>query len=98
MNYVTAPCVVPKVQQGRILVAVNESDSNNTVSMKQTIVEVSVVKHGTRVSVECEDRYEPSNSTSPVSCNNGTWSYIPKCQPGNQILLHLSYEMRLYFQ
>lgn len=89
MNYVTAPCVVPKVQQGRILVAVNESDSNNTISMKQTIVEVSVVKHGTRVSVECEDRYEPSNSTSPVSCNNGTWSYIPKCQPGNEVLLHL---------
>ncbi|KAK7593077.1 hypothetical protein V9T40_007829 [Parthenolecanium corni] len=76
-----APCVVPKVQHGNIVYAVNKTENSTTTDIKLTPLEMSVVKHGTQVTVVCEDRFEPSNNTTPVTCNNGTWSYIPKCQP-----------------
>lgn len=62
--------------------AVNKTENTTTTAIKPTPLEMLVVKHGTQVSVVCEDRFEPSNNTTPVTCNNGTWSYIPKCQPG----------------
>ena len=82
-DYFSAPCIVPKVQQGRIVVSIDDSGLNSTATeVKPSLIEISIVKHGTQVIVECENRYEPSNNSSPVTCNNGTWSYIPKCQPG----------------
>ena len=40
------------------------------------------VVHDTTLEVVCEEHYEfPISSLSPPTCNNGTWSVIPKCVP-----------------
>nr|XP_014289884.1 sushi, von Willebrand factor type A, EGF and pentraxin domain-containing protein 1 isoform X2 [Halyomorpha halys] len=63
-----ASCVVPAVAQGRILLEANGS------------MDPLVVPHGHQLSVQCEQRYEPA-AESPIVCNNGSWSQIPRCQP-----------------
>ncbi|KAK9711611.1 WAP-type (Whey Acidic Protein) 'four-disulfide core' [Popillia japonica] len=40
-----------------------------------------VVPHGEALNVECDAQYEFLASSFPVTCNNGTWTHIPKCQP-----------------
>ncbi|XP_065203954.1 sushi, von Willebrand factor type A, EGF and pentraxin domain-containing protein 1-like, partial [Planococcus citri] len=81
-----APCIVPKVQHGRLVVSIDDSGyesehNSSATAVKPSLIEISIVKHATQVFVECDNRYESSNNTIPVVCNNGTWSYIPKCQP-----------------
>ncbi|XP_046420389.1 protein lev-9-like [Neodiprion fabricii] len=67
-----APCIVPKIQKGHVSVATRADDRINNVS---------VVEHGERLVVDCQTNYEfPSNRT-PVECNNGTWTVIPRCKP-----------------
>lgn len=53
-------------------------DSNTT-----TVPSVhSKVRHGTILEVICDEHYEfPLSSLSPPTCNNGTWSTIPRCVP-----------------
>lgn len=42
----------------------------------------SKVRHGTILEVICDEHYEfPITSLSPPTCNNGTWSTIPRCVP-----------------
>lgn len=42
----------------------------------------SKVRHGTILEVICDEHYEfPLTSMSPPTCNNGTWSTIPRCVP-----------------
>lgn len=42
-----------------------------------------VVQHGEKLSVECEPHYEfITPNKTPVECNNGTWTHIPRCEPG----------------
>lgn len=31
--------------------------------------------------MECEQNYEFISNNPAVTCNNGTWTQIPKCQP-----------------
>ncbi|KAG8223021.1 hypothetical protein J437_LFUL001343, partial [Ladona fulva] len=56
-----------------------------TVSMSTTTppspLPPPVVQHGEVLTVVCEPRYELSHNNSPITCNNGTWTYIPRCQP-----------------
>lgn len=66
-----APCVVPQVSQGRIIL----------VSENETAASSTVVQHGEQLKVECAPQYEFLNSFTPVVCNNGTWTNIPKCEP-----------------
>ncbi|XP_044746690.1 complement factor H isoform X3 [Coccinella septempunctata] len=66
-----APCVVPHVSQGRVIL----------VSKNDTAPSSTVVVHGEELVVECDQQYEFLGSLSPVSCNNGTWTQIPKCEP-----------------
>lgn len=72
-----APCVVPTVQQGRVIVS-NTSHPN----MTQASGEPLMVLHGEHLSLECEPRYEPTLNNTPITCNNGTWTHMPKCVPG----------------
>ncbi|XP_063237081.1 sushi, von Willebrand factor type A, EGF and pentraxin domain-containing protein 1 isoform X2 [Bacillus rossius redtenbacheri] len=67
-----APCVVPGIEQGRIVLL----GRGNTSLGDQPLV----VAHGERLSVDCDPRYEfLANNT--VACNNGTWTHIPRCEP-----------------
>lgn len=59
-------------------VARNHSDDMATVGADGT----QTVPHGEQLLVQCEPRYEFLNNGTPVLCNNGTWTQIPKCQPG----------------
>ncbi|XP_054274318.1 uncharacterized protein LOC128994090 isoform X3 [Macrosteles quadrilineatus] len=71
-----APCVVPTVQQGRVIVS-NTSRPNMTLASGDPLM----VSHGEHLSLECEPRYEPTLNNTPITCHNGTWSHIPRCVP-----------------
>ncbi|XP_050510786.1 complement factor H isoform X3 [Diabrotica virgifera virgifera] len=66
-----APCVVPHVTQGSVIL----------VGRNETAMTSTVVQHGEALSVECDPHYEFLASLSPVTCNNGTWTSMPKCDP-----------------
>ncbi|CAH0550197.1 unnamed protein product [Brassicogethes aeneus] len=66
-----APCVVPHVTQGRVIL----------VSRNDTATTSTVVQHGEALEVDCNDQYEFLASVLEVTCNNGTWTHIPKCEP-----------------
>ncbi|KAL2719515.1 protein lev-9 [Vespula squamosa] len=67
-----APCVVPQIENGHITVASHEKDHINNVT---------VVEHGERLLVSCVKNYEFAANSTPVVCNNGTWSIVPSCSP-----------------
>ncbi|XP_059474921.1 sushi, von Willebrand factor type A, EGF and pentraxin domain-containing protein 1-like isoform X2 [Neocloeon triangulifer] len=60
------PCVIPNVHKGRVI---------------RNITQGPVVPHGYRLEVECEPHHEFVPYTSMVTCNNGTWTHIPRCEP-----------------
>ncbi|XP_052123223.1 uncharacterized protein LOC113209590 isoform X3 [Frankliniella occidentalis] len=75
-----APCVVPKIINGTVWprgVMSNSTDDPLTMSTDGA----QTVPHGEQLMVRCEPRYEFLNNGTPVLCNNGTWTQIPKCQP-----------------
>jgi len=91
-----APCVVPTISQGNVYPIEITTDENGTTiihppttttqSPIQTqsigIGGVEKVKHGTALEVKCDENYEfPVSLLSPPTCNNGTWSIIPRCVP-----------------
>lgn len=67
-----APCVVPQIEYGNITVASHDRDHINNVT---------VVEHGERLLVSCVQNYEFGANSTPVVCNNGTWSIVPSCSP-----------------
>ena len=67
-----APCVVPQIEKGNITVASHERDHINNVT---------VVEHGERLLVSCIQNYEFAANSTPVVCQNGTWSIVPTCSP-----------------
>ncbi|XP_052851585.1 uncharacterized protein LOC128261770 isoform X2 [Drosophila gunungcola] len=89
-----APCVVPTISQGNVYPIEITTDENGTTivhppttttqspSQTQSIGGVEKVKHGTALEVKCDENYEfPVSLLSPPTCNNGTWSIIPRCVP-----------------
>ncbi|XP_057654264.1 sushi, von Willebrand factor type A, EGF and pentraxin domain-containing protein 1 isoform X10 [Diorhabda carinulata] len=66
-----APCVVPHVTQGSVIL----------IGKNETALTSTVVQHGEALSVDCDPHYEFLASLSPVTCNNGTWTSMPKCDP-----------------
>ncbi|XP_050520065.1 sushi, von Willebrand factor type A, EGF and pentraxin domain-containing protein 1 isoform X2 [Daktulosphaira vitifoliae] len=75
-----APCVVPAIQQG----IVNVSRSNDSTAIQQKAGAPVLAKHGDKLIVKCIDKYEPSGGNNTfATCNNGTWTYIPKCEPAH---------------
>lgn len=67
-----APCVVPQIENGHVTVASHDRDHINNVT---------VVEHGERLLVSCIQNYEFAANSTPVLCNNGTWSIVPSCSP-----------------
>jgi len=77
---VTAPCVVPVIQQGQVNIT-RSNDSTHYVP--KTVGGPILAKHGDKLSVKCNAKYEPAGGNNDLAtCNNGTWTYIPKCEPG----------------
>ncbi|EDW76217.2 uncharacterized protein Dwil_GK14777, isoform C [Drosophila willistoni] len=87
-----APCVVPTISQGYVIPIEIMTDENGTTivtptttttqSPTQSLGGVEKVKHGTALEVKCDENYEfPVSVLSPPTCNNGTWSIIPRCVP-----------------
>lgn len=78
-----APCVVPTILQGAVTPIDTDVDMNSTTTLMTLGVNpISKVKHGTVLEVFCDDKYEfPITSLAPPTCNNGTWSIIPRCAP-----------------
>lgn len=78
-----APCVVPAISQGVVSPIDTDVDLNSTTTpTSMGLGSISKVKHGTTLEVFCDEHYEfPISSLSPPTCNNGTWSVIPRCVP-----------------
>ncbi|XP_035774232.1 sushi, von Willebrand factor type A, EGF and pentraxin domain-containing protein 1-like [Anopheles albimanus] len=78
-----APCVVPSISQGQVIPIEFDIDVNaTTIVPTGPASSSSKVKHGTVLEVICDEHYEfPFSSLSPPTCNNGTWSVIPRCAP-----------------
>lgn len=78
-----APCIVPTISQGHVIpIELIIDDNTTTVTTPTVITSVGKVKHGTALEVNCDQYYEfPVSSLSPPTCNNGTWSTIPRCIP-----------------
>lgn len=78
---ITAPCVVPVIQQGHV----NITRANNSTPYLPKTGGPVLAKHGDKLSVKCDGKYEPSGGNNDLAtCNNGTWTYIPKCEPGKK--------------
>ncbi|XP_026477208.1 CUB and sushi domain-containing protein 1-like [Ctenocephalides felis] len=76
-----APCVVPQVDQGRVVLSIADNVTT-AVSTDSTVSSSIVVSHGEGLTVECDANYEfPQAGLAPVTCNNGTWTLIPRCVP-----------------
>ena len=56
---------MPNVDRGRV--------ANLTVG--------NTVKHGDNISVECAGNFELAANVTGITCRNGTWSQIPRCEP-----------------
>ena len=39
------------------------------------------IEHGDTISVACKGNFELASNSTPIVCNNGTWTQIPKCEP-----------------
>lgn len=68
-----APCPLHSVENGRV--TSHPPDS--------------VVPHGQSIVVDCKPQYElqSSDNTTPITCNNGTWSRSLVCVPGKTLSL-----------
>ncbi|XP_035229458.1 sushi, von Willebrand factor type A, EGF and pentraxin domain-containing protein 1-like isoform X2 [Stegodyphus dumicola] len=60
-----APCIVPEMEQG------NFTDYPPGAR----------VLHGLEINITCENRYDVVHNSTPVVCNNGTWTHVPACVP-----------------
>ena len=59
-----------------------EIADSNTTTVPSLHTGSSKVRHGTILEVLCDEHYEfPLTTLSPPTCNNGTWSTIPRCVP-----------------
>lgn len=76
--------MVPTISQGTVIPMEVELDPNITTTFVPPTLGTATnkVRHGTTLEVMCEEFYEfPISSFSPPTCNNGTWSVIPRCIP-----------------
>ncbi|XP_022181036.1 sushi, von Willebrand factor type A, EGF and pentraxin domain-containing protein 1 isoform X2 [Myzus persicae] len=76
-----APCVVPVIQQGHVNIT---RSNDSTPYVPKTVGGPILAKHGDKLSVKCNAKYEPAGGNNDLAtCNNGTWTYIPKCEPAH---------------
>ena len=67
-----SPCIVPDVPMGRVA---NHSSYRNSVM------------HGENISIQCTRNFELEGNVTQITCNNGTFDRMPKCEPGIVVLL-----------
>ena len=41
----------------------------------------NTVMHGENITVECNHNYELEGNVTQITCNNGTFDRMPKCEP-----------------
>ena len=63
-----SPCIVPDVPMGRVA---NHTSYRNSVM------------HGEHISVQCTRNFELEGNVTQITCNNGTFDRMPRCEPGN---------------
>lgn len=86
-----APCVLPTISQGIVVPIEGEFDYNTTTLAPPGAGSLSKVQHGTTLEIVCDEHYEfPLASLTPPTCNNGTWSIIPRCVPARWDIGELS--------
>lgn len=51
------------------------------------------VPHGLEINITCEAKFDVGYNVTPVTCNNGTWTHVPSCVPGENVLS----EIRFFF-
>uniref|UniRef100_A0AAR5PA08 Sushi domain-containing protein n=1 Tax=Dendroctonus ponderosae TaxID=77166 RepID=A0AAR5PA08_DENPD len=66
-----APCVIPHVSRGRVILLSKNYTANTS----------TVVAHGEKLAVDCDPSYEFLSTHMNVTCNNGTWTEMPRCDP-----------------
>jgi len=64
---------VPKCLAPCIIPEIQHGKSSDRIGDK--------IPHGNITKLECESRYETFSNSTPIQCNNGTWTQIPKCFP-----------------
>ncbi|KAH1014446.1 hypothetical protein HUJ05_012309 [Dendroctonus ponderosae] len=69
-----APCVIPHVSRGRVILLSKNYTANTS----------TVVAHGEKLAVDCDPSYEFLSTHMNVTCNNGTWTEMPRCDPAKQ--------------
>ena len=40
------------------------------------------VMHGENISIQCTRNFELEGNVTQITCNNGTFDRMPKCEPG----------------
>lgn len=76
--------MVPTISQGTVIPMEIELDPNITTTYAPPTLSTNTnkVRHGTTLDVVCVDQYEfPVSTLAAPTCNNGTWSVIPRCIP-----------------
>lgn len=58
--------MVPDVPMGRVV---------NLTSYRNTVM------HGENITIECNHNYELEGNVTQITCNNGTFDRMPKCEP-----------------
>lgn len=76
--------MVPTISQGTVIPMEIELDPNITTTYAPPTLSTNTnkVRHGTTLDVVCVNQYEfPVSTLAAPTCNNGTWSVIPRCIP-----------------
>lgn len=60
-----SPCLVPEIEQGRV----------------DNAAPGHFIAHEKKIAFTCKPNYEPMYERPPPVCQNGTWTFIPKCIP-----------------
>lgn len=70
---------MPVIQKGHV----NVTRANDSTTYVPKTGGPLLAKHGEKLSVKCDGQFEPTGGNKDLAtCNNGTWTYIPKCEPG----------------
>lgn len=67
--FAAAPCKIPVLEHAYVNLSTPESR----------------LEHGRLLNVSCQENYELAYNATPPRCNNGSWTHLPICAPGEPI-------------
>ena len=91
-----ASCVVPIVENGvlkNVTLEPIELAKNGTVPDVPALGVGTLVDHNENLTLQCTQLYEPTHGHSTVTCSNGTWNVIPKCEPGTPFFFYFLFAL-----